>query len=168
MAISFVFKFQSVSILYAPNDPTIEIRGYLADSEGTPFVDVNTGGVDYFDTSFLKSRLPASGYESFMSIAIGRSIKDKYGKTKGAVLLSGSPLLSGIEDTSDLVPGLYAVGSGIVTDTVLESVKGPNEVKLSSAATLTGDSTIVFSTAGWIIDFSELGRITEVINFDEL
>lgn len=168
MAITFSYKFKSVSVEYQPNDTSVAITGYLADSAGTPFVDPNTGAVDSFVTSFLRSRLPASGYESFLSIAIGKTIRDKYTKVKGVVLLSGSQNVSGIEDTSDLVPGLLASGAGVPTDTTLEAIKGPNEVKLSANSTVSGEATVTFSSAGWTIDFSELERLTEVVDLSEL
>lgn len=165
MAISFVYKFQTVSIDSVPNDVTVAIVGYLADSANNPFIDPNTGGVDTFVSSFQKSKLPASGYQSFLAMVIGRAIRDKYNYTKGATTVAGSSNLTGLDDSSVLVPGLYITGLGIPADTIMSSIKTPNEVKMSETATATGQTTVVFSAAGWSIDYGELDRIVQVINF---
>lgn len=165
MTISFVYKFQSVSIDSVPNDVSVTIVSYLADSLGVPFLDPDTGAVDTFITTFAKSKLPASGYDSFLAIQIGRTIRDKYNQTKGATSLAGSSNLSGIDDTSALVPGLYAIGSGLPLDATIESIKSPNEVKLSAQASTSGQTSVVFSSSGWFIDYSELARLTTVVDF---
>jgi len=165
---TFTYKFTNAEIETTPNDVLVTITSFLADANDFAFLD-QFNALDVFDVATVKTSLPASGYNSFLSIIANKAIGNKYNKTSiAATGVAGNAVVTGVSDTSGLVPGLYVSGANIPTDTTLVSVRDSTSIRLSNAPTATGALTLSFGTGGWVIDFSEITKITTIIDFSSL
>ena len=168
---TFFYKFTDVLIETIPNDVSVQIISYLTDSTDQPFIDVNTQGIDTFTVQTYKSVIPAAAdYDSWLSIITAGFIGEKYNKTTGGNTITGSTIISDIDDTADLglVPGQFVYGDGIPTDASITIVRDKNSVEISAAATLTQQSNLTFTTQGWIIDYTEISTITSIVDFSAI
>ena len=162
---SFTYKFKNAEVETTPNDVLITITSFLTDANDFAFVD-QFNALDVFEVSTVKSSLPTSGYESYLSIIANKAIGDKYNKTSiSGISQAGNPVVSNISSTVGLVAGLYVTGSGIPTDTTLVSVRDNTSIRLSNAPTTSGSITLGFNVGGWLIDYSEINRLTSIIDF---
>lgn len=169
---TFIYKFTDAKIETIPNDVSVDIVSYLADANDDPFIRTTDQILDTFSVKTLKSALPASGFESFLSIIASKFIGLQYDKTLSGIGINGSAVVSQITNgtvgTDELVLGLGVTGTGIPVDTTLLSIRDKNSVVLSNDLTATGSVTMTFSTTGWIIDFSEITRLVSIIDFAAL
>lgn len=164
---TFTYKFTNAEVETTPNDVLVTITSFLADANDFAFLN-QFNAIDTFDVSTVKTSLPASGYDSFLSIMANKAISTKYNQSGiGGTAVAGNPVITGI-DTSNLVPGLFVLGSNIPIDTTLVSIRDTTSIRLSNAPTTTGSVTLSFSTSGWVIDFTEITRITSIIDFSSL
>lgn len=164
---NYTYKFTNAEVETTPNDVLITITSFLSDVNDFAFLD-QFNAIDTFELATVKTALPASGYDSFLSIMATKAIGEKYNKTGiSGNAISGNPVITGI-DTSGLVPGLFVLGSNIPTDTTLVSIRDTTSIRLSQAPTTTGTLSLNFSTSGWLIDFAEINRILSIIDFSSL
>lgn len=165
---TYTYKFTNAEVETIPNDVLVTITSFLADANDFAFVD-QFNAIDTFAVSTVKSSLPTSGYDSFLSIIANKAIGNKYNKTQiSGTAVSGNPVVTGVSDTTGLVPGLFVTGSNIPTDTTLVSVRDSTSIRLSNAPTTTGTLTMAFGTAGWTVNYTEITRITTIIDFSAL
>ena len=168
MAIIYTYKFTKCSLETVPNDVLIQIESYLADPDDLPFIDLDTNELDLFTVEITRSALPAvSDYDSYLSIITHSFINEKYNKTIGGTLIVGSTIVSDIE-TDGIVAGQFVTGTGIPAGTTVSSIRNQNSLRLSQAATEAGTQTLSFSTNGWSLDFSEISRLTDIVDFSAL
>jgi len=66
----------------------------------------------------------------------------------GTQLVSGSPIVTGINGTSTFQVGQAVTGTGIPAGTTIASIVSPSSITLSQAATLTGSSSLTIVNAG--------------------
>lgn len=173
MAQNFTYKVQNTLLETTPNDVTITLVSYLADTNGFAFLN-GQNQLDTFDVVTNKLSLPATGIDSFLSIVAGKAIGAKYNQdtsTIGADLISGSTVaanVGGLDENTVLVPGLTVKGENIPDDTTIVSLRGTDSFLMSNAATGTGNSTITFSSAGWKIDYTDITTLLTIIDFSEV
>lgn len=167
--VSYKFKYIRCNLEYIPNDVSIQITGYLTDTDDRVFINTSTLGIDTFTIQTYKSSLPNSGYDSFLSIIAGKFISDKYSSSSvGGIATANSNVISNISDTTNIIAGLYAWGSNIPAGTTVVNVRDKNSIEISNAATATGNITLSLSTHGWQIDYSQISKLTEIIDFSLL
>jgi hypothetical protein len=165
---SFTYKFINAAIETTPNDVLVTISSFLADANGFAFLN-DFNAIDVFNVLTVKSSLPTSGFVSFLSIMANKAIGDKYNKSSvSGLAVSGNPVLSSVSDTTGLVPGLFVTGDNIPTDTTLVSVRDSTSVRLSNAPTTSGTITLTFSANGWDVDYAEITRLANIVDFANL
>ena len=165
---SFKYQYVTCTLDYIPNDVSIQILSYLTDASGYVFLSTSTLDIDTFTIQTYKNSLPLSGYDSFLSIIAGKFISEKYSNSIAGYSVNGSTIITQISDTSKIVPGLYAYGTGVPTDTTVLNVRDKNSIELSTAITATGNISLALSTRGWDIDYSQIQHLTNVIDFNSL
>lgn len=165
---SFTYQYTSCSLDYIPNDVSIKIDSYLTDSNGLVFLNSSTLGIDTFSVQTYKSALPSSGYDSFLSIITNKFINEKYNLSIAGYAVANSSIITQISDTSKIVAGVYVYGTGVKTDTTVVSIRDKNSIELSNPLEITGSISLMLSTNGWVIDFSQITHLTEVIDFSNL
>jgi hypothetical protein len=165
---SFTYKFTNAEVETTPNDVLVTITSFLSDANNFAFLD-QFNAIDTFDVATVKTALPASGYDSFLSIMAMKAIGEKYNQTGiGGTSVAGNPVITGMTNTSGLVPGLFVLGNNIPVDTTLVSVRDTTSIRLSAAPTTTGSVSLNFTSSGWAIDFTEITRIITIIDFSSL
>lgn len=164
---NYKLKFQQVQFKSNPSDVSIDLTAYLADASNIPFASA-AGVVDTFTVSLSKTSLPVSGYDQYLRNIVNNFIREKYTQTISTTLQSGSKIATGISDTTVLIAGQSITSSGFPTETTLESVRDKVSVRLSAAATTTGNASLVSGIKGWNIDFSEITSLVALVNFASL
>ena len=173
MAQNFTYKIKNTLLETTPNDVLITMISYLTDTSGFAFLN-GQNQLDTFDVVLANLSLPATGIDSYLSIAAGKAIGAKYhqdASTIGPDLISGSTIaanVAGLDESTVLVPGLTVKGTNIPDDTTIVSLRGTDSFQMSNAATGTGNSTITFSTAGWKIDYTDIATLITIIDFTAL
>jgi len=165
---SFKWQYTKCVLDYIPNDVSIQIESYLTDATGLVFVNTGTLGIDTFTVQAYKNSLPASGYDSYLSIITNKFIGEKYNLTLGGYGVKDSSIITQISDTSKIVPGVYVYGTGIQADSTIVSVRDKNSIELNKPVTVTGSVSLSLTTTGWVIDFSQISHLTQVIDFANL
>jgi len=166
MPTNLFYKYSNLALVNIPNDVAISLTSYLVDVANAPFIDSNTSGLDFFTVETLKTSLPVSGYDQFLSKVAANAIRTKYNKTIGGSLVTGSNVVTGISDTTGIIPGQLVKSDGVLPGTVVQSVKDKTSIRLSSAATSTASTSLTISIDGWNISFAELTNLTSnVVNF---
>ena len=166
MPTNLFYKYSDFSLINTPNDVTISLTSYLVDAANAPFINANTSGLDFFTVETLKTSLPVSGYDQFLAKVAANAIRTKYNKAVAGSLTSGSSVVTGISDTSGIIPGQLVRSEGIISGTIVQSVKDKTSIRLSSAATSTLNTSLTISIDGWNISFSEIITLaSSVVNF---
>ena len=165
---NYIFKYTKVNLEFLPNDVDIQIVGYLVDSNNNAFIDPNNQKLDTFIVQAYKSSLPASGYESYLSIMANKAITEKYNSTFGGQTVTNSKQITRISDTQYIVPSLIITGNGIPNNTAVLSVRDKNSISISNPATATNQVTFNLSANGWSIDYSEIQNIVNIIDFSAI
>jgi len=172
MTINFTYKYLSCTLEYVPNDISIKLVSYLADSNGQLYIDPNTLAIDTFTVQLYKSSLPVgasnNSYANYLAIQAGNAISAKYNQTIGGFCLLGSTIITQIASTSNLIPGLYVYGTNIPADTTLTSIRDTKSIEVSKPLTVTETASLTLTTNGWKIDYSALSELTTIINFSLL
>lgn len=168
MTTQFTYKYLSCTLEYVPNDISIKLDSYLIDSNDQLYINSNTLAIDTFTVQFYKSSLPQTSFANYIAIMAGNAIKTKYNQTIGGYCTANSNIITQIEDTSNLIPGLYVQGTNVPTNTNLLGIRDSKSIELSNNLTITETATLTLSTLGWKIDYSSLDELVNIINFDVL
>ena len=165
MTILFKYKYSTCKLEKIPNDVSITLTSYLVDSNDQLYVDPNTLAIDTFDVLMFKSSLPSSNYGNYISIMAANAIRAKYNQSIGGYATANKNIITQIQTTSGLIPGLYAYGDYISEDTTLLKIRDGYSIELTKPATGTGQITLTLNTNGWAIDYSAITELTTIINF---
>lgn len=65
-------------------------------------------------------------------------------------LTSGSAIVTGLSDTSDLLVGTPCVGTGVPSGTVISTIGSSTQVTLSASATASGSASLHWGLACWV------------------
>jgi hypothetical protein len=168
MAINFTYKYSKCVLEKVPNDVSITLTSYLVDSHNQMYIDPNTLAIDTFDVIAYKSSLPTSNFENYLKVLAATAIRTKYNKTIGGYASKNNNIITQIETTAGLIPGLYIYGDYIPENTTLLRIRDGFSVELTKGATETGTTTLRLNTNGWIIDYSAIAELVTIINFDEI
>jgi hypothetical protein len=168
MTINFKYKYSTCKLEKIPNDISITLTSYLVDSYDQLYVDPNTLAIDTFDVVTYKSSLPSSNYDNYLKIMAANAIRAKYNQSIGGYATANKNVISQIQTTSGLIPGLYVYGDYISEDTTLLKIRDGYSIELTKPATGTGQVTLALNTNGWAVDYSALVELTTIINFDKI
>lgn len=168
MPIQFTFKYTSCTLEYTPNDISIKLISYLMDSNGQLYIDPDTLAIDTFEVQLYKSSLPTSSYANYLAVIAGNAISTKYNTTLGGYCSANSNIVTQIDSTSGLIPGLYVQGTNVPPDTTLVNIRDTKSIELSKPLTVTEQNSLSLSTNGWRIDYTALDELATIINFGAL
>jgi len=168
MTINFTYKYSKCSLEKVPNDISITLTSYLVDSNDQMYVDPNTLAIDTFDVVTYKSSLPTNNFANYLKIITATAIRTKYNQTIGGYASINKNIITQIQTTSGLIPGLYTYGDYISEDTTLLRVRDGFSIELTKPATGTGSVTLNLNTNGWIIDYSAITELVTIIDFSNI
>lgn len=165
---NFTYKYLSCALEYIPNDISIKLTSYLIDSYDQIYIDPNTLAIDTFVVQLYKSSLPIDSFANYLSIIAGNAISAKYNTTIGGYCVANSNIITKIDSTSSLIPGLYVYGTNVPADTTLLNIRDTKSIELSKPLTVTETATLTLTTNGWVIDYSALTELCNIIEFANL
>ena len=168
MTQQYTYKYSTCKLEYIPNDISIQLTSYLIDSNGQLYIDPNTLAIDTFTVQLYKSSLPATSYANYLAVMAANAISSKYNQTIGGYCVANSNIVTQIQSTSGLIPGLYVYGTNIPADTILMNIRDTQSIELSNTLTTTETATLTLTTNGWKVDYSALAELTTIINFNLL
>jgi len=166
MTITYKFKYKSVEFDILPNNTSIKITSYLADptNDAKYFINETTQDIDTFVLQLYKNSLPTSYYD-YVEIIAKKTISEKYNLSKGGQCTLNRNVISSMADTFGLLNGMWVIGDGIPTDTIITRVIDTNSIELNNNVTATGQVTMNFSSYGWDIDFTDLVYLLQHVSF---
>ncbi len=165
---NFTYRWTQFRITHITGDTQIGITGYLADASNVGLT-LTSGDLDTLEFITQASTLPSGNYVPYLQRLAAAAFNSYYSYTFTGQTATGSPTVTAISSTQDLVPGLNVVGStGIVAGTTVLSIPTSTSILLSQSAQYNGQVNLTLNTSGWSYDFSALEYFGSVINFNEL
>jgi hypothetical protein len=168
MTTNLFYKYVDFTLSNIPNDVTLTLSSYLVDSDNFPFIDSNTEGLDTFSVETLRSSLPTTAYDQFLTKIAANAIRSKYNKSLAGNIILGSNIVSGISDTSDIIPGQLIKADGIPVGTTVQSIKDGTSLRMSVNATATSSISFAVSVNGWNISYAEITALTSLVDFSAI
>lgn len=165
---NFTYRWTQFRITRITGDTQIGITGYLADASNVGLTSTS-GALDTLEFVTQASALPLSNYVPYLQKLATAAFNSYYTSTFTGQTAAGSPIVSSVSSTQELVPGLNVIGNtGIASGTSVLGIPTSTTILLSQSAQYNGQISLTLNTSGWSYDFSALNYFGTVINFSEL
>lgn len=143
---TYRLRVRKTTLHNASNDLGILLTSYLTGgTTNEPIYDAD-GRVDLFVIQTAKSLLPGSGYLAFLQTVATNAIATRYNLTVSGTGTHASNIITGIADTSGIIPGMAITGPGVPASSTIAAVLSGNSVQVSSNLTRNYTATTAASS----------------------